>query len=98
MTLLPDILTLKRHGRWRSDAIAERYVTESVHHQVSVTKKICYGTNNLETAAAAAVVATLRTIIRNKNNTEEVKIGVYESALKSIAVYGAELWGGVRYE
>lgn len=49
-----DILTLKRYGRWRSDAIAERYVTESVHHQVSVAKKICYGTNNLETAAAAA--------------------------------------------
>lgn len=33
------MLTLKRHGRWQSDSVAEQYVSESVYHQVSVAKK-----------------------------------------------------------
>lgn len=56
-----DALTLKRHGRWRSDAVAERYVTESVQHQVSVAKRICYGnpsTSNKALAPAVPVATT----------------------------------------
>lgn len=38
-----DILTLKRHGRWKSDNAAERYIQESVAHQVKVAENICFG-------------------------------------------------------
>lgn len=49
-----DILTLKRHGRWQSDAVAERYVSESVHHQVSIAKRICYGTTSTPSTSSSA--------------------------------------------
>lgn len=48
-----DNLTLKRHGRWRSDAVAERYIVESVHHQTSVAKRICY--NGAQTSSSSTV-------------------------------------------
>lgn len=38
-----DITTLKRHGRWQSSTVAERYVMESDQHQVGVAKRICFG-------------------------------------------------------
>lgn len=38
-----DLTTLKRHGRWQSAAVAERYIQESDGHQVLVAKRICDG-------------------------------------------------------
>lgn len=35
-----DILTLKRHGGWRSSSVAESYVEESVSNKVEIAKKI----------------------------------------------------------
>lgn len=38
-----DILTLKRHGGWRSSSIAESYVEESVTNKMEIARKIIVG-------------------------------------------------------
>lgn len=35
-----DLLTIKRHGGWKSSAVAESYIEESVQNKISITKKI----------------------------------------------------------
>lgn len=35
-----DILTLKRHGGWRSDAVAESYIENSIHNKAKISDKI----------------------------------------------------------
>lgn len=38
-----DILTLKRHGGWRSSSVAESYVEESVANKIEIARKIIHG-------------------------------------------------------
>ena len=40
-----DILTLKRHGGWRSDAVAESYIENSIHHKAKISDKITQAIN-----------------------------------------------------
>lgn len=40
-----DILTLKRHGGWRSDAVAESYIEDSLHNKAKIGNKIMQGIN-----------------------------------------------------
>lgn len=46
-TLLADtgvnLTTLKRHGGWKSDAVAEGYIEESVGNKVKISKRIATG-------------------------------------------------------
>lgn len=65
-----DILTLKRHGRWRSDQVAERYVAESVSHQVSVAKRIC-----TEATAIRTESETINCAASEENKNQEGMLG-----------------------
>lgn len=69
-----DILTLKRHGRWQSDAVAEQYVSESVHHQVSVAKKICYGSEAAGTSKAVNINASTKWLQRSEGTRPYHKV------------------------
>ncbi|XP_061708563.1 uncharacterized protein LOC133518836 [Cydia pomonella] len=40
-----DVLTVKRHGGWRSDAVAESYVEDSLHNKAKIGKKITRAIN-----------------------------------------------------
>lgn len=40
-----DILTLKRHGGWRSNAVAESYVEDSVQNKANISAKITQAIN-----------------------------------------------------
>ncbi|XP_031348033.1 uncharacterized protein LOC116174283 [Photinus pyralis] len=43
-----DILTLKRHGGWKSSCVAEGYLEDSIQTKISVAKKILSTTENYE--------------------------------------------------
>lgn len=52
-----DILTLKRHGGWKSTSVAEGYVEDSIQNKISVAKKILdtnVSVTRLETESFAA--------------------------------------------
>lgn len=40
-----DILTLKRHGGWRSNTVAESYVEDSIQNKVNISAKITQAIN-----------------------------------------------------
>lgn len=40
-----DILTLKRHGGWRSDTVAESYVEDSIQNKANISAKITQAIN-----------------------------------------------------
>lgn len=40
-----DILTLKRHGGWRSNAVAESYVEDSIQNKANISAKITQAIN-----------------------------------------------------
>lgn len=48
-----DILKLKRHGGWKSSAIAEGYVAESIQNKLEVAKKLVSSTSSSSTAIAS---------------------------------------------
>lgn len=61
-----DILSLKRHGGWRSTTVAEGYLEESISRKIKTTNQILTG------ASSSDEVATLNICNSNINNTSEV--------------------------
>lgn len=54
-----DILTLKRHGGWRSNAVAETYVEDSMQNKVKICEKITNAIN-LDQPVAQTLPSTSR--------------------------------------
>lgn len=51
-----DILELKRHGRWNSNAVAEEYVRESKFARVDAASKLSGSSLTLDTSISKASV------------------------------------------
>lgn len=43
-----DLLTLKRHGGWRSSAVAEGYIDDSIENKIQISNKIVKSVNPAE--------------------------------------------------
>lgn len=53
-----EVLTLKRHGGWKSSSIAETYVADSIANKKAIANKVLYdnqGTNYTEASSAMIV-------------------------------------------
>lgn len=67
---------------------------------VTLKQDLTYDDHTEETGRRAkkAVGATWRTIMSNNEVCETTKRKIFESAIKTIGLYGAEIWGGTYYE
>lgn len=63
-----DILTLKRHGGWKSSTVAEGYVEDSITNKVEIANKILKEKNfNINATTPNFTSAVANTSICNKN-------------------------------
>jgi len=50
-----DLLTLKRHGGWRSSNVAEGYIEESIESKLEVSRRLFKASHSQNTATAPLV-------------------------------------------
>lgn len=51
-----DLLTLKRHGGWRSSTVAEGYIDESIQEKVKISNKIVNSLNTVDSEVCVDVL------------------------------------------
>lgn len=66
-----DMLTLKRHGGWRSTAVAEGYIGESLSNKINISQRILTNQEQLPSTSRSDTTALPKTSIQavNHNNT-----------------------------
>lgn len=70
-----DLLTLKKHGGWKSSTVAEGYVDESVAHRTEIANKVfrtcgsAERTPDLRPGTSTAVVSMAENIISTRENS-----------------------------
>lgn len=81
-----NTLALQRHGRWKSEQVAHRYLSESVNHQMSVAKRICYGDAVPSTSRASdrAVVVDSMTTTQTTQTTTRTAPAVAAAAVEVV--------------
>lgn len=73
-----DILTLKRHGGWRSSTVAENYVEDSLSNKLSIADKILNSNNNSKNnqdkITAAATSKSTSQVVHTNNEAIHAEI------------------------
>lgn len=64
-----DILGLKRHGGWKSSAVAESYVEDSLQNKIKFAEKILHGNN--ESSSANSTSVSCATFSVNANDPDK---------------------------
>lgn len=77
-----DILTLKRHGGWRSSSVAETYVEESVTNKIDIAKKIVTGDTDSNTSNSKKI----RLQVEAGESAEDQFLGVNRAIFNNCTV------------
>ncbi|KAJ8949139.1 hypothetical protein NQ318_012887 [Aromia moschata] len=62
-----DLMTLKKHGGWKSSTVAEGYVDESVAHRTEIANKV------FRTCGSAEITPDLRPVNNAMINTDTIQ-------------------------
>src|SRR5699024_2266857 len=71
-----DILTLKRHGRWRSSTVVEGYIEDSESSKIDIAKRIQGTSRTIQRTPSTSEIVVPNLSFANINTNETNEPGI----------------------